>query len=105
VERYQSSISYQQLKAYRAILRCRSSALGGHIDVYHGCGFETGTPYNSCRSRCYPKFRAHARLRWIEAQQRNLLPANYFELPAESHTTDEPHNHHNHNNCSYHTQT
>jgi hypothetical protein len=34
-----------------------------------------------------------------------LLPTNYFELPAESRATDEPHNQHNHNNCSYQTQT
>ena len=105
LERYQFSISYQQLKAYRAILRCRTSALGGHIEVCHGYGFETGIPYNSCRSRCYPKFHAHARQRWIEAWRRDLLPTNYFELPAESHATDEPHNQHNHNNCSYQTQT
>jgi len=88
-----------------AILRRRTSALGGHIDVCHGCGFETGIPYNSCRSRCYPRFQTYARQRWIEARQRDLLPANYFELPAKSHATDEPHNQHDHNNCSYHTQT
>jgi hypothetical protein len=88
-----------------AILRCRTSALGGHIAVYHGCCFETGIPFNSCRSRCYPKFQTHTRQRWIEARQRNLLPTNYFELLAESHATDEPHNQHNHNNCSYQTQT
>jgi hypothetical protein len=77
----------------------------GHIDVSHGSGFETGISYNSCRSRCCPKFQAHARLRWIEARKRDLLPTNYFALPAESHATDEPHNQHNHNNCSYQTQT
>jgi hypothetical protein len=78
---------------------------GGHIDVSHGSGFETGISYNSCRSRCCPKFQAHARLRWIEARKRDLLPTNYFALPAESHATDEPHNQHNHNYCSYQTQT
>jgi len=46
LERYQSSISYQQLKASRGILRCRPSALGGHIDVCHDSGFETGISYN-----------------------------------------------------------
>jgi hypothetical protein len=62
-------------------------------------------PFNSCHSRCYPKFQTHARQRWIEARQRDLLPTNHFELPAESHATDEPHNQRNHNNCSYQTQT
>jgi hypothetical protein len=55
-------------------LRCRTSALGGHIDVCHGCGFKTGIPYNSCRSRCYPKFQVHARQRWIEATAAGPTP-------------------------------
>ena len=46
LERYQSSISYQQLKASRGILRCRPSALGGYIEVCHDSGFETGISYN-----------------------------------------------------------
>jgi len=32
LERYSSSLSYQQLKAFRAIVRCRTAALGGHTD-------------------------------------------------------------------------
>ena len=80
LERYQSSLSYQQLKAFRAIARCRTAALGGHIDVCHGCGFETGISYNSCRSRCCPKCQAHARRRWLEAQRRDLLNTNYFHV-------------------------
>jgi len=79
-ERYQSSLSYQQLKAYRAVVRCRTAALGGHVDVCHGCGYQTGISYNSCRSRCCPKCQAQARQRWIEAQQRNLLPTGYFHV-------------------------
>jgi hypothetical protein len=48
--------------------------------------------------------RMHAK-RWIEVRQRDQLTTNYVELSAESRATDEPHNHHNHNNCSYQTQT
>jgi hypothetical protein len=54
LERYQFSISYQQLKAYRAILRCRTSALGGHIEVCHGCGFETGIPITHAARAAIP---------------------------------------------------
>ena len=43
LERYQSSFSYQQMKAFRTILRCRSAALGGHIDVCLKCGHQEGT--------------------------------------------------------------
>ncbi len=80
LERYQSSFSYQQLKAFRAIARCRTAALGGHIDQCHGCGYEAGISYNSCRSRCCPKCQAQARQRWIEAQQRDLLNTGYFHV-------------------------
>jgi hypothetical protein len=45
LERYQSSFSNQQLKAFRAISRCRTAALGGHIDVCHHCGYEAGMSY------------------------------------------------------------
>jgi Transposase zinc-binding domain len=48
LERYQSSVSYQQLKALRAIRSCRTATLGGHV-VCHGCGYQTGMSCNSCR--------------------------------------------------------
>jgi len=80
LERYHSSLSYQQLKAYRAVLRCRTAALGGHIDECHGCGYQAPISYNSCRSRCCPKCQAQARQRWIEARQRDLLPTGYFHV-------------------------
>ena len=37
LEHYQSSVSYQQLKAYRAVERCRTAALGGHKDKCVNC--------------------------------------------------------------------
>jgi hypothetical protein len=80
LERYQSTLSYQQLKAYRAVLRCRTAALGGHKDKCVGCQYEAPISYNSCRSRCCPKCQAQARKRWIEAQQRDLLNTNYFHV-------------------------
>jgi predicted Zn-ribbon and HTH transcriptional regulator len=80
LERYQSSFSYQQLKAFRAIVRCRTAALGGHIDQCHGCGYEAGISSNWCRSRCCPKCQAQARQRWIEAQQRDLLNTGYCHV-------------------------
>jgi hypothetical protein len=78
LERYQSSISYQQLKAYRAVLACRTALLGGHLDVCSQCGFQTGISFNSCRNRHCPKCQAQARQRWIEARQRELLHTGYF---------------------------
>jgi len=80
LERYQSSVSYQQLKAYRAVERCRTAALGGHKDKCVDCQYEAPISYNSCRSRCCPKCQTQARRLWLEAQQRDLLNTNYFHV-------------------------
>jgi hypothetical protein len=80
LERYQSTVSYQVLKAFRAVERCRTAALGGHKDRCVDCQYEAPISYNSCRSRCCPKCQAQARRRWLEAQQRDLLNTNYFHV-------------------------
>ena len=79
-ERYHSCLSYQQLKAYSAVERCRTRALGGHKDKCEDCTYETPISYNSCRSRCCPKCQAQARRRWLQIQQRDLLNTNYFHV-------------------------
>ena len=40
-------LSYQQLSVLRAIRRCRTAALGGHIDQCSQCGHQA-ISYNSC---------------------------------------------------------
>ena len=80
LERFKAIISYQQLKAFRAVLRCRTAALGGHKDKCVDCQYEAPISYNSCRSRSCPKCQAQARRRWLEAQQRDLLNTNYFHV-------------------------
>jgi hypothetical protein len=80
LERFKAILSYQQLKAYRAIERCRTAALGGHKDKCEDCPYEAPISYNSCRSRSCPKCQAQARRRWLEIQQRDLLNTNYFHV-------------------------
>jgi hypothetical protein len=80
LEHYQSRVSYQQLKAFRAVERCRTAALGGHKDKCVNCQYEAPHSYNSCRSRCCPKCQAQERRRWLQAQQRDLLNTNYFHV-------------------------
>jgi hypothetical protein len=80
LERFKTSLSYQVLKAYRAVSRCRTAALGGHKDKCVDCQYEAPISYNSCRSRSCPKCQAQARQRWLEAQQRDLLNTNYFHV-------------------------
>src|ERR1035441_2328935 len=80
LERFKATLSYQQLKAYWAVERCRTAALGEHKDKCVNCQYEAPISYNSCRSRCCPKCQAQARRRWLEAQQRDLLNTNYFHV-------------------------
>jgi len=79
LDRYRSSFDFQQLKAFRAILRCRTAALGGHRDACLRCGYQT-ISYNSCRNRHCPKCQAQARERWLAARERELLDTSYFHV-------------------------
>lgn len=80
LDRYEKTFDFQQLKAYRAIQRCRTAALGGHIDACPRCGFQAAISYNSCRNRHCPKCQTQARERWLAARERELLPTNYFHV-------------------------
>ena len=79
LERYRSSFDFQQLKAFRAIQRCRTAALGGHRDTCQSCGHQA-ISYNSCRNRHCPKCQAQARERWLAARERELLDTSYFHV-------------------------
>jgi hypothetical protein len=80
LDRYESSVDFQQLKALRAIQRCRTAALGGHIDACSKCGYQAAISYNSCRNRHCPKCQTQARERWLAARERELLATNYFHV-------------------------
>jgi len=62
-----------------ALERCRTAALGGHVDVCDRCGNER-ISYNSCRNRHCPKCGALAKERWLLAREQELLPVQYFHL-------------------------
>lgn len=78
--------TWLHLKILTAIVCCRTSALGGHLDECSNCGYRT-ISYNSCRNRHCPKCQANARDRWLEARRRELLPTRYvhvvFTLPHQ----------------------
>ena len=79
LDRYRSSFDFQQRKAFRAIQRCRTAALGGHVDVCSRCGRQE-ISYNSCRNRTCPKCQTQARQRWLAKRERELLPTDYFHV-------------------------
>ncbi len=81
-------LSPEQRRVLQAIAQCRTAALGGHRRKCEACGHEE-LSYNSCRNRHCPKCQGLDEARWIEAQQRDLLPVQYFHLvftvPTELH--------------------
>src|SRR5712692_3120111 len=74
IERSRRWITWQHLTVLRAIARCRTAALGGHLDECTDCGYRPAISYNSCRDRHCPKCQANARHRWLEARRQELLP-------------------------------
>ena len=68
-----------QLRTLFAIRKCRTSALGGHIDACDQCG-NISISYNSCRNRHCPKCQGNKREDWIEARSTELLPVPYFHV-------------------------
>jgi hypothetical protein len=87
IERNRQWIRWTHLKVLLAIARCRTAALGGHIDECTRCGHRAAISYNSCRNRHCPKCQTSARERWVEARRSELLPTPYvhvvFTLPSQ----------------------
>jgi len=79
-------LTWVHVKVLNAILYCRTSGLGGHVDACSRCGYQA-ISYNSCRNRHCPKCQANARDRWLDARRRDLLPVPYvhvvFTLPHQ----------------------
>src|SRR6202041_4145676 len=79
IERNRSWLNRLHLKVLTAIERCRSAALGGHLDECVRCGHRV-ISFNSCRNRHCPKCQANARQRWLAARERELLTTSYFHV-------------------------
>ena len=67
------------LKVMQAVERCRTVALGGHLEQCDSCGYERPA-YNSCRNRHCPKCQSLARVKWLDKQKSETLPVGYFHL-------------------------
>jgi hypothetical protein len=80
IKRNQQWIRWRHIKALLAIARCRTAALGGHVDECTRCAHRVAISYNSCRNRHCPKCQIAARERWIAARRRELLPTRYLHV-------------------------
>jgi Putative transposase/Transposase zinc-binding domain len=72
-------LSLGQLKVMSAIERCRTAALGGHVERCETCA-HLRISYNSCRNRHCPKCQAVAAKEWLADRQADLLPVSYFHV-------------------------
>jgi len=68
-----------QYRTLEAIRRCRTKALGGHIDRCRSCN-KLQMSYNSCRNRHCPTCQGHKTAQWIAARSSELLPVSYFHV-------------------------
>jgi hypothetical protein len=80
IERNRHWLRWKHIKVLLAIRRCRTAALGGHLDECTRCGYRATISYNSCRNRHCPKCQTAARDRWIAARRRELLPTRYLHV-------------------------
>lgn len=80
------SLSTAQAKAWRAIVSCRTPALGGQLLRCDGCGAQQWR-WHSCRNRHCPQCQTRARDAWRAARLGELLDVPYchlvFTLPHE----------------------
>jgi hypothetical protein len=85
-QRSRKWLTWLHLRVLNAILRCRTAALGGHVDACSRCGHQA-ISFSSCRNRHCPKCQAQARDLWLQAREKELLPTRYvhvvFTLPHQ----------------------
>lgn len=70
-------LSGGQRRVIQDIRACRTAALGGQMAQCDHCGAQV-IRYHSCQNRHCPKCQTVAKLRWVEARLRELLPIPYF---------------------------
>ena len=77
--REKHKLSPEQVRAVKAIMKCRTPALGGYLKVCDKCGkWEFG--FRACKNRHCPKCGNFEKAQWIEKQKVWLLPIPYFHV-------------------------
>ena len=66
-----------QRRVMQDIIACRTAALGGQLAQCDHCSAQV-LRYHSCQNRHCPKCQTLAKVRWVEARLRDLLPIPYF---------------------------
>ena len=75
----QHTLSTPQAKAWRAIVACRTAALGGALLACDHCQ-HLHWQYHSCRNRHCPQCGARAKDAWLQGRLAEVLPVPYVHL-------------------------
>ncbi len=80
-ESYRSThkLPIDHVKVMRALERCRTAALGGHVEQCPECGYQR-VRFNSCRNRHCPTCQSGARERWLYNRKQEVLPVAYYHV-------------------------
>ena len=70
-------LSGGQRRVMEDIIACRTAALGGQLTQCDHCSAQV-IRYRSCQNRHCPTCQTLAKVRWVEARLRDLLPLPYF---------------------------
>ena len=68
-----------QIKAFRAIVHCRTAAMGGHLEECNQCNHQR-VAYNSCRNRNCNKCQYTKQLQWVDKLESSLPVCRYFHI-------------------------
>lgn len=79
LETHRAWLSSQHRRVLRALVQCRTAALGGHRDRCEQCA-QPALSFNSCRDRHCPKCLTSARDQWVAAREQELLPVGYVHI-------------------------
>ena len=79
LERHRAAMIPSHVRAVRAISRCRTPALGGHLAACTKCDREH-LLFHSCRHRACAQCGHDATAAWLRAQRALLLPVPYFHV-------------------------
>lgn len=85
-EHFGSDIPSFHFKAARAIMQCRTKAMGGNVFFCKSCEIHHYA-YHSCKNRHCPKCGGKDTKKWVDKQMEKLLPLHYymvtFTIPEE----------------------
>ena len=78
-QKFGALLSTAQRRVMTAIERCRTAALGGHVEVCDRCGHQR-IWFNSCSDRHCPKCQSLARAEWLQDRESELLQCPHFHV-------------------------